>query len=633
MSSPRRQCELKLPEDLVAKMEAEPEGIKTILARIEKEYGMSTTCSYIGKRNYTIVGPNPDILEMAIDTLLQKYLNKSDKSSEVSGEIGKSRRAVWKFQGDYAVKVSQLFRAEIEEINKIQSVHVIFSPLKMEITASYDDVEQVKQMVEQLQQDVNDLKEAEIQIENSHAEIVKLRQFIQRKLKFDQTVVCLLNDAQEKFTVFARSEDNVRRVLNEWEQIRKPRNNTACRSVSPSFSFSSVSQHPKFKSEMKIPGGIVRKLEKQRGGISCVLSKLEKEFGLKVQYARKKHLIIYGPHLDILELAAQTLVHKYVIKSQPENGVIGQLQGKNAVWKFTGTYAKKVVHLFTKDMRRLQRIRTVTVKSTPCKANPTCVEVLCSIRVVEIVKANVEKIVGLVHNLFEKQWIVPEDDDEKQRVKEIINVKNESEDILCLYDDVTRAVTVYGRNEILVIQAIEQIQYSRSKHGRQEMMPDEYWNMYRQFYQTKISEDVVKKLEKVPGGIMPMVERIEKEYGVKTLYHQKKQMVLISPSEEVLQLAQETLETRYVNEIENDGDSTTETSDLNKEKNEDAVIHTVKKENPHFENKVYELYNKNSPLRSRGKSRSPTRSVLRSPSKSPCRSPNRTVKKVVFAQE
>lgn len=225
---------------------------------------------------------------------------------------------------------------------------------------------------------------------------------------------------------------------------------------------------------MRIPGGIRRKLEKRRGGISCILTKIEKEFGLKVQYARKKYLIIYGPHLDILELAAQTLVHLYVIKTHSENGVQGQLQGKNAVWKFNGTYAKKVVHLFAKDIRRLQRIRTVTIKATPCKVNPTCVEVLCSIRVVEIVKAEVEKIVGLIHNLYEKNWEVPDDEEEKLRVKGIIKIKNESDEILCIYDDVTRKVSVFGMDGILVLQAIGQIQNNRHRHIRDELLPDEY---------------------------------------------------------------------------------------------------------------------------------------------------------------
>lgn len=225
---------------------------------------------------------------------------------------------------------------------------------------------------------------------------------------------------------------------------------------------------------MKIPGGIFRKLEKQRCGINCVLTKIQKEFGLKLDYVRKKHLTIYGPHLDILELAVQTLVYCYVIKSAPENGVLGQLQGHNAVWKFLGNYAKKVVHLFAKELRRLQRIHTVTVKVTPCKVNPSCLEILCSVRVVEIVKSQVEKMVGQVHNLFEKELQIPEDKQEINRVKQTIIEKNELGEVLCLFDEKTSKFTVVGRNELLVWQVIAELQQWHRLHLKEEMMPEQF---------------------------------------------------------------------------------------------------------------------------------------------------------------
>lgn len=225
---------------------------------------------------------------------------------------------------------------------------------------------------------------------------------------------------------------------------------------------------------MKIPGGIVRKLEKQPGGISYILAKVEKEFGLKVDYVRKKHLTIFGPHLDILELAAQTLIYRYVLRAPPENGVIGMLQGQNAVWKFLGSYAKKVIHLFAKDLRRLKRIRTVTVKATPCKVNPTCLEILCSVRVVEVLKSQVEKIVGLVHNLFEKEVQIPNEIHEIQRAKQIVLEKNDTGEVLCLFDDRTRKFSVSGRNEMLVFQVVVELQQWHRHHVKEEMMPEVY---------------------------------------------------------------------------------------------------------------------------------------------------------------
>ena len=60
------------------------------------------------------------------------------------------------------------------------------------------------------------------------------------------------------------------------------------------------------------------------------------------------------------------------------------------------------------------------------------------------------------------------------------------------------------------------------------------WNMYREIFQTKIPVEIVQKLEEMPGGIMPLLTRIEQEYGVRPLYQQSGKLVLISPSAEVL---------------------------------------------------------------------------------------------------
>ena len=44
------------------------------------------------------------------------------------------------------------------------------------------------------------------------------------------------------------------------------------------------------------------------------------------------------------------------------------------------------------------------------------------------------------------------------------------------------------------------------------------------------------------------MQRIEKEYGLKAVYHQEK-VALVSPSQEVLELATETLVDRYANDV------------------------------------------------------------------------------------
>lgn len=652
-----RQCEMKVPKALVEKMEKLPGGIRPILKKIEKEFGLHTASSYMGSKNYTIIGPNPELLELAMQTLMLRFTEREERGSDLFGEIDDGRRAIWKFQGDYAVKVSQLFKTEIEEISQVPSVKIHVAPLKLEITSSLDDVDIVKPMIDKLQEDIHSLVEADIEIVGSHVELVKLRQFIHRKLVNDETVVCILNEHQEKFTVFAKTDDNLRRVMDEWETVGKI-GNKAQRMASSTFSYSSVSQHPHYKSEMKLPGGLVRKLEKQREGIDYILGKIEKEFGLKVDYIRHKHLKIFGPHLDVLDLAAQTLVHLYVIKKPPENGVFGLLQGKNAVWKFVGNYAKKVIHLFTAELKQLRRVKTVCIKAHPCKINPVSLEILCSVRVVEKVKSQVEKIVGEVHHLHEREIKISNDAQEISRVKHLITIRNDQGEVLCLYEETSRKLKILGRNEIFVNQMVTELREDHRRHPRDEM-PDEFWTMYRQLYQTKIPDETVHMLEQAPGGIIPVIQRIEKEFGVKTMYNRKKQMVLISPTEDVLELAQETLKSRYIHEnnesrTDESQQSLGENANESETGNQSAADDTDETENqktsrvttengsfilPEIDTTVHKLHNLHHgytppPPRSRPRKKSPVKSIFKRRPKLPYRSSEKSgsSKKVMFAE-
>jgi len=68
-----RLCEMTLPEVLVARLEQLPGGMAVVLSRVEREFGLSTTSAHVGNRKYAIVGPNPDILELAIETLQRRF--------------------------------------------------------------------------------------------------------------------------------------------------------------------------------------------------------------------------------------------------------------------------------------------------------------------------------------------------------------------------------------------------------------------------------------------------------------------------------------------------------------------------------------------------------------------------------
>ena len=49
-----------------------------------------------------------------------------------------------------------------------------------------------------------------------------------------------------------------------------------------------------------------------------------------------------------------------------------------------------LARLFSKEIRRLAKMSTVSVKFSPSRVNPSSVEVLCSARMIEDVKAEVE---------------------------------------------------------------------------------------------------------------------------------------------------------------------------------------------------------------------------------------------------
>ena len=206
--------------------------------------------------------------------------------------------------------------------------------------------------------------------------------------------------------------------------------------------------------------------------MNYIMTSMEREYGLKVVYNRKKQMTIYGPCLAVLELAVQTLIHKYILTTPPGNGILSLLRGKNAVWRFLGTYAKKVVHLFRKELDRIRRIRTVTVQMHPSRVSPNVVEALCSVREIEIVKSEVEKLVGLIHNLFVRELSVPDNAEQVRKVKELMQEHNFTDDVLCVVDNKSQTngskmVRVYGRNELVVWQVV-----SNLKDGKRRAIKD-----------------------------------------------------------------------------------------------------------------------------------------------------------------
>lgn len=535
--------DVKIPDDLVQKLEHLPGGMQPTLAKIEKEYGISVSSS--SSKHFSITGPSPEILDVAIETL-EKQLEaqeRQDNKESVTNSPLEDKRSAWKFFGEYARKATHLFLPELKELQRVESVIVQEKKNCLEITCSYDDTNAVKVAVNHLENALHDLHEDEVKITANDKDINKIYKFIQNTQKHDKTVLIVLNEETTTAKISGKTEHHVQKVA---DKLRSGK-------VTDPLVLPVLVKSKKFENHLKLPPVIVKKIEKQKGGIFPIITATEKEFGLEIKYVRDKHFIIFGPNADFLELMAQTLVLRYVMKTPLEHGIIGILQRQNAVWKFLGEYAKKVNHLFKRELAFIDRIKTVTIRAFPCQINPTCVEILCSVKVVQQVKAGVEQLVDTLNKLFGHHVRIPDTDRDKQNARDFVRFRHEHDTtVLCIFEEESRTLAIFGRNLYIVRQVANEVQALVTSVPQIVPVPDKIKNTYRQMYQTRLNDAVVERLQKRSGGIVPIIQRLEKEYGLKAI-HNKNKVALVSPSEEVLELATETMEARYAADLNRHG--------------------------------------------------------------------------------
>ena len=204
---------MKLPENLVEKLEQLPDGIKPILTKIEKEYGLSTS-SYEGNKHFSIIGPNPEILDLAIETLERRFTSQESEDSGISHEL-EDKRAVWKFLGEYARKASHMFLSELKELKQIRSVIVKETKNCLEITCAYDDVDVVKCAVDKLERALHDLYEDNVKVKGKEREMGLVREFIQKIHARDKTVIMLFNETDKSINICGKTKEHVEEMAEE----------------------------------------------------------------------------------------------------------------------------------------------------------------------------------------------------------------------------------------------------------------------------------------------------------------------------------------------------------------------------------------------------------------------------------
>lgn len=214
----KRQCEMKIPDELVDRLEQLPGGIKPVLDKVEKEYGLSSSSPKEGTKHYNIAGPSPEILKFAMETLERRFLNKNNQEtndcSSMVNEI-EDKRTVWKFFGEYARKASHLFLQELKELQQVDSVIVKETKNCLEITCSSDDTEVVKGAVDKLERSLHDLYEVDMRIPGKGNDINKLRKYIQNKQTHDKNILLSLSEDEKTIKVYGKSRDCVDDVVSE----------------------------------------------------------------------------------------------------------------------------------------------------------------------------------------------------------------------------------------------------------------------------------------------------------------------------------------------------------------------------------------------------------------------------------
>ena len=213
-----RRCELKIPDKLVEKLQQLTGGIQPVLIKLEKEYSLSTSSSYVESNHFSIIGPNPEILDLAIETLERRFTghDKQDSiDSGVSHEL-EDKRATWKFLGDYAKKACHLFLPELKELESIESVIVKETKNCLEITCSYDDVNTVKQAVDKLERALHDLYEDTIKVKGKTKELDLIKEYIQKTHARDKTVIMVFNEGDKTVNICGKTKEHIDELSEEF---------------------------------------------------------------------------------------------------------------------------------------------------------------------------------------------------------------------------------------------------------------------------------------------------------------------------------------------------------------------------------------------------------------------------------
>ena len=198
-------------------------GINEVGTKIVRDIGLRYEYDRLTGA-FDILGPEPDILSLAIETLRFWVDEDLYPRSGITCQVGYPNKGIvfWRFHGDYARKFDHLFEYEIENMKRIPSLNIKAVPSKknlefVEIYCNFGTYHRVKDEIMRISSELAKIHQDDffVPISDFH----KARRFAKSKGR-DKTVLFALkeymNSDRFRVWIFARDYGDIIRARKEW---------------------------------------------------------------------------------------------------------------------------------------------------------------------------------------------------------------------------------------------------------------------------------------------------------------------------------------------------------------------------------------------------------------------------------
>ena len=198
-------------------------GINEVGTKIVRDIGLRYEYDRL-TGTLDILGPDPDILSLAIETLRFWVDEDLYPRSGITCQVGYPNKGIvfWRFHGDYARKFDHLFEYEIENLKKIPSLNIKAVPSKknlefVEIYCNFGTYHRVKDEIMRISSELAKIHQDDffVPISDFH----KARRFAKSKGRDTSVLFALkeyMNSDRFRVWIFARDYGEIIRARKEW---------------------------------------------------------------------------------------------------------------------------------------------------------------------------------------------------------------------------------------------------------------------------------------------------------------------------------------------------------------------------------------------------------------------------------